>query len=70
MPRNLGDQDESKGEMSSAPPKDLIDFHIRWPEFRPVAKSVLNKPELSLEQKQIIGWLIALSDRVRQEDFE
>ena len=51
------------------PAKDLIDFHIRWPEFRPIAQSIVDIPELTSEQKDAVEWLIALSDRVRKEDF-
>ncbi|WP_299609391.1 hypothetical protein [uncultured Tateyamaria sp.] len=49
--------------------RDVIDFHIRWDEFRPVAKSMHGLPDLSQDQAETLYWLIELSDRVHKEDL-
>lgn len=49
--------------------RDVIDFHIRWDEFRPVAKSIHGLPDLSQDQAETLYWLIELSDRVHKDDL-
>lgn len=49
--------------------RDVIDFHIRWNEFRPVAKSIHGLPDLSQDQAETLFWLIELSDRVHKDDL-
>ena len=51
------------------PPRDLVDFHLRWAEFRPVIVELQGKDGLSAAQATTLGWLIALSDRVSAVDF-
>ncbi|GGX42443.1 hypothetical protein GCM10007385_07630 [Tateyamaria omphalii] len=50
--------------------RDVIDFHLRWDEFRPVAKSIHGLLDLSQDQAEALYWLIELSDRVHQEDLK
>jgi len=49
--------------------RDVLDFHLRWDEFRPVAKSIHGLPDLSQDQAEALYWLIELSDRVHQDDL-
>ena len=49
--------------------RDVIDFHLRWDEFRPVAKSMHGLPDLSQDQAETLYWLIELSDRVHKNDL-
>jgi hypothetical protein len=49
--------------------RDLIDFHLRWAEFRPVATSLLGLPDLTRSQIDTLNWLIALADRVSDDDL-
>jgi len=50
-------------------PRDLADFHLRWAEFRPAMVAMQKWRELSPEQAGTLGWLIALSDRISQQDI-
>lgn len=49
--------------------RDVIDFHLRWDEFRPVAKSIHGLLDLSQDQAETLYWLIELSDRVHKDDL-
>lgn len=51
------------------PPRDLVDFHLRWAEFRPLMVALQGKDGLSGEEANTLGWLIALSDRVSEQDI-
>ena len=51
------------------PPRDLADFHLRWSDFRPAMEQLRQMPALSPEQAEILGWLIALSDRISDADI-
>lgn len=51
-------------------PKDLIEFHLRWSEFRHLAISVRDRPDLTKAEQETICWLIILSDRIGQKDIE
>ena len=52
-----------------APARDLIDFHLRWPEFRPYAIDILGRPGLSDAEAETLRALIDLADRVRENDL-
>lgn len=52
-----------------APPRDLVDFHLRWSEFRPFMVGLQAKEGLSSDEAATLGWLIALSDRVSAHDI-
>ena len=51
------------------PPRDLVDFHLRWAEYRPLMVALQGQEGLSPAQSTTLGWLIALSDRVSAVDF-
>lgn len=55
---------------SPEPARDLVDFHLRWDEFRPVATRVLNGAKLDPHQAETLRWLIALADRVGMQDID
>lgn len=50
------------------PARDLLDFHLRWPEFRPVAANLAQSEELSDIQRTTLKWLIELAERVGAQD--
>lgn len=52
------------------PPRDLIDFYRRWPEFRKVAVEVSSRPDLSPLQRDTVNWLMLLADRVGERDVD
>ena len=49
-------------------PRDLIDFHLRWREFRPATERLLKLEGLDPRDREILRWLIALADRVNSDD--
>jgi hypothetical protein len=49
--------------------RDLIDFHLRWKEFRPAAQALLARPGLGGAESDCLYWLIALADRIGAEDI-
>ena len=52
-----------------APVRDLIDFYVRWPEHRPQIMNILNRDELTHDEKDIVKWLILLADKVGMKDI-
>lgn len=52
------------------PPRDLIDFYRRWPEFREIAAALVERADLSAAQRETVNWLILLVDRIGQRDIE
>ena len=57
------------GTQAFAPPRDLVDFHLRWAEYRPLMIALQGQEGLSPQQAVTLGWLIALSDRVSALDI-
>ena len=53
-----------------AAPGDLIDFYLRWPEFRMIAERLATKRVLSAQERQIMRWLVATMDRISVRDIE
>lgn len=49
-------------------PRDLIDFHLRWHEFRPATERLMKLEGLDPRDREILRWLIALADRVNSDD--
>jgi hypothetical protein len=50
-------------------PKDVLDFHLRWRDFRRLAKITANRPELSEDERVVLRWLIELADRIGERDL-
>ena len=59
-------QAEDRG--GQAPADDLIDFYHRWPEFRPHAMLLTERPDLSPAERETVRWMILLVDRVSERD--
>lgn len=53
-----------------AAPGDLIDFYLRWPEFRGIAERLAAKRALSAQERQVMRWLVAMMDRISVRDIE
>lgn len=51
------------------PPKDLADFHLRWPEFRSIGAQVAENACMSDMQREVVIWLLRLADRVGPRDL-
>jgi hypothetical protein len=51
-----------------APPRDLSDFVLRWRTFRAVAEAAKRGAGVDEQGRIVIGWLIALADRVGPAD--
>ena len=50
--------------------RDVADFHLRWPEFRPIARSLGRNPVLSEAEADTLAWMIELLDRIGPRDLE
>ena len=53
-----------------APVRDLIDFYRRWPEFRPHAMLLTDRPDLPPVERETVRWLILLADRISERDVQ
>ena len=51
------------------PARDLIDFHLRWREFRPLAVRILDRDSLTRAEAETLRALVDLADRVRDNDL-
>lgn len=70
MTQGDNEQDyRSKEKKSSQNIRDLVDFYLRWSEFRDKILDISRSNELTLEQKELITWLIKLVDRVGRQDI-
>lgn len=70
MTQGDNEQDyRSKEKKSSQNVRDLVDFYLRWSEFRDKILDISRSNELTLEQKELITWLIKLVDRVGRQDI-
>jgi len=56
-------------EITLAPPRDLADFYLRWPEFRVVAAEIAERETLSATELEVMKWLLRLADRVGPRDL-
>lgn len=50
-------------------PADLMDFHLRWPDFRSEALKVSEDQRLDVNARETIAWLVAMADRVGMGDL-
>ena len=49
---------------------DLMDFHLRWNDYRQQALNVACREQLTETEKLTIKWLIAMADRISEDDVE
>ena len=64
------DEDEIPSpEPTRAPVRDLADFHLRWREFRPGMIDLARSRDLTPVQRETLGWLVQLADRVGGRDL-
>ncbi len=56
-------------QVATTPPRDLVDFHLRWPEFRTLAARVAENKNLAASEREIVQWLLRLADRVGPRDL-
>ena len=52
------------------PARDLADFHLRWPEFRPFASKLSARENTAEVERETIFWLMELADRIGIADIE
>lgn len=64
----MGRCDMAKAPTEVADVRDVADFHLRWPQFRPIASRAAGRAVLMPDERRVIGWLIALADRVGESD--
>lgn len=50
--------------------RDVADFHLRWREFRPIARDLCHNPALTEEESDTLAWMIELMDRIGPQDVE
>jgi hypothetical protein len=62
---------DSMKEVAKMPkmPRDLVDFYLHWSDFRGHAEALMQRPGLSPEEHELIGWLIKLADRIGPRDL-
>jgi hypothetical protein len=70
MPKLDHEAGRCHSENPPAEPRDLADFHLRWPEFRPLAAATVERSELSRCEREVVRWLIRLADRVGHQDLD
>jgi hypothetical protein len=50
--------------------RDVADFHLRWREFRPVAKALGQSARLTEVESDTLHWMVELLDRIGPKDLE
>jgi hypothetical protein len=68
-PNRLGSHEGGSRRRRRKPPRDLIDFYRRWPEFREIAAALAHRADLSAAQRDTVNWLILLVDRIGERDL-
>lgn len=69
LPNLTDDPRPGPGRTDPLPARDLLDFHLRWPEFRPLVLDLLARDRLSPAERQTLRSLVDLADRVREDDL-
>ncbi|CAH1665865.1 conserved hypothetical protein [Hyphomicrobiales bacterium] len=69
MPNPIKTTDSCDARITLAPPRDLADFYLRWPEFRIVASEIAERETLSRTEREVMTWLLRLADRVGPRDL-
>jgi hypothetical protein len=50
-------------------PRDVVDFYLRWPEFRAIAAATAEHEDLGPYEREVVRWLIRLADRIGHQDL-
>ena len=53
-----------------SPPRDLIEFYHRWSEYRPFVIRLARRSDLSASERELLGWLVLLADRIGKHDLQ
>lgn len=65
------DQDKSPShDAAELHAQDLIEFHLRWLEFRPVAVALCGQTQLSKDEREVVRWLVVMADRIGRRDVD
>ena len=60
---------ETRSATGALSANDLMEFHLRWPEFRPVAHALFDHQQGASSEAETLKWLIALADRISEADI-
>ena len=52
------------------PIADLVDFYRLWPELRPQARALLDREDLTAQEREVLRWMIRVVDRVGPSDLD
>ncbi|MDD1534722.1 MULTISPECIES: hypothetical protein [Bradyrhizobium] len=70
MAKSGGEGEDEKGRRSGLEaPRDVVEFYSRWADFRQTATQMLDRADLSPDERQTIFWLIQLVDRISEHDL-
>jgi hypothetical protein len=69
MPELIHKPDHGLVENALTSPRDVADFHLRWPDFRAIATATAEREDLSSHEREVVRWLIRLADRVGRQDL-
>jgi hypothetical protein len=70
LPKRSGGNEGGSPRRRGKPPRDLLDFYRRWPEFREIAVALTRRAELSPDERKTINWLVLLVDRIGERDID
>ena len=60
----------SGSQPGAAKVRDVADFHLRWSEFRPIARGLGQSTRLTMAEADTLGWMIAVLDRIGPQDLD
>lgn len=50
--------------------RNIVEFYHRWPELKPCAVALRDSAALGGHEREVLGWMIELIDRVGPADLE
>jgi hypothetical protein len=62
--------DARDGSAAPREPSDVIDFFLRWREFREIATTLETNQGLSAKEREVARWLVAVMDRISARDVQ
>ena len=62
--------DAKTGAEAPREPSDVMDFFLRWREFRDVATTLQGKRGLNAKEREVARWLVAVMDRISARDMQ